>query len=209
MSFWGFLSKAVEFAGDVIGEAIDTGPLTINKKYLDSVSELRLEGYQRQLVTIAIDLNRKAFELKKKQSSVSIELKDLKEKKKSEITTILNASSKELISLAKEISPDSSISNGQVDDFISNLVLDVKKEEYKENIIKFRELREEYFDFKSSTAELSDSLDMKISEHESLLKQHKSEYSVFFPKLRGAMMDVKAFGDQKLKEHRELQARRR
>lgn len=82
MSFWGFLSKAVEFAGDVIGEAIDTGPLTINKKYLDSVSELRLEGYQRQLVTIAMDLNRKAFVLKKKQSSISIELKDLKEKRK-------------------------------------------------------------------------------------------------------------------------------
>lgn len=209
MSFWGFLSKAVEFAGDVIGEAIDTGPLTINKKYLDSVSELRLEGYQRQLVTIAMDLNRKAFVLKKKQSSISIELKDLKEKKKSEITTKLNAYSKELISLAKEISPDSSISNGQVDNFISNFVLDMKKEEHKEIIIKFRELREKYSDFKSSTAELSDSLDIEISEHDSLLKQYKSDYSDFFPELRGAMMDVKAFGDQKLKEHRELQARRR
>ena len=205
MSFGSFLSKAVKFAGkaiiEVAGAAINTGPLEINKQYLDKLSALDLDSHQRRLVYNASELNKKAFLIKQKQSDFSREIKSLKENK-NEIAKSINSIAKELFSFAKKISPEISLGKTTLDSFISDFDLNIKDEADKENFIKFSELRDEYFEYKQSTAELSNSLDVEIAEHESLLEQHKNEHLEFFQDLKNAINDVRDFGDEKFKERK-------
>lgn len=86
MGFGDFLSKAASFLGkasvSIASEIINTGPLHINKQYLDKVlefNELELDFEQKKKILEAKKLNARALSLKNTERDLLRRIKEMQE----------------------------------------------------------------------------------------------------------------------------------
>ena len=86
MGFGDFLSKAASFIGkasvSIASEIVDTGPLYLNKQYLNKViefNELELDFEQKKMILEAKKLNDRALSLKNTERELLRRIKEIQE----------------------------------------------------------------------------------------------------------------------------------
>lgn len=206
MSFGSFLSKAAKLAGKAIvavaSEVINKGPLQINKQYLDKVASFNLDARQRSVLKLAKKNNEKALDMKREQSEISGNIKDLKSEvenlKSNEKTLLLD-----LVRLAKKLPINYDAQDKKGIELILSIKTDDIGVENEEVVNEFNKNRDLYLNEVNINSEPISTLEERIGDYDLLLKEKKSDYQDFFPELIEAMQNVKSFGDEMLRENNE------